>query len=266
MQKELEFRKKPVVVKASQWFKNGDHPDDYAHDVEGLEGGRVRKWTGAYARELGWEGQIVRRYRPFGIKGTMPCEHCAQPMNAHGWIDALEGGHIVCPGDWIITGVKGERYPCKPDVFAATYEQVGEPNAHIDEAAVDSFASAMKLKLAQARAKGRHGWETCHPDALSAMLREHLEKGDPIDVANFCAFLWNKGYGISPLPIGAGSAPFKLPSFNEWHERVYGCPQGDLWGTGRTLGEIQRESFKRLVAWQERCLELIAARSAKESS
>lgn len=31
-------------------------------------------------------------------------------------------GHEVCDGDWIITGVKGERYNCKPDIFAATYE------------------------------------------------------------------------------------------------------------------------------------------------
>jgi hypothetical protein len=30
--------------------------------------------------------------------------------------------HEVTPGDWIITGVKGEVYPCKPDIFAATYE------------------------------------------------------------------------------------------------------------------------------------------------
>ena len=44
-------------------------------------------------------------------------------MHEHGWIDTLEGGHIVCPGDWIITGVKGENYPCKPDIFAATYEE-----------------------------------------------------------------------------------------------------------------------------------------------
>lgn len=43
-------------------------------------------------------------------------------MHEHGWIDTLEGGHIVCPGDWIITGVNGERYPCKPDIFAKTYE------------------------------------------------------------------------------------------------------------------------------------------------
>src|SRR5690606_28069754 len=36
-------------------------------------------------------------------------------------------GHKVCPGDWIITGVKGERYPCKPDIFAQTYEPADAP-------------------------------------------------------------------------------------------------------------------------------------------
>ncbi len=36
----------------------------------------------------------------------------------------LEGEMTVSPGDWVITGVAGERYPCKPDIFAATYEAV----------------------------------------------------------------------------------------------------------------------------------------------
>ena len=39
-----------------------------------------------------------------------------------GWIKTLAGGHIVTSGDWIITGVKGEHYPCKPDIFEMTYE------------------------------------------------------------------------------------------------------------------------------------------------
>lgn len=39
-------------------------------------------------------------------------------------IDTLEGPFTVSEGDWIITGVKGERYPCKPDIFAATYDEV----------------------------------------------------------------------------------------------------------------------------------------------
>lgn len=39
-------------------------------------------------------------------------------------IFTLEGVMTATPGDWIIRGVKGEFYPCKPDIFAATYEEV----------------------------------------------------------------------------------------------------------------------------------------------
>jgi hypothetical protein len=37
-------------------------------------------------------------------------------------IETLEGVHLASPGDWVIRGVKGEYYPCKPDIFAMTYE------------------------------------------------------------------------------------------------------------------------------------------------
>jgi hypothetical protein len=117
-----EYRKKPVVVKAAQWFLNGDHPEDYANNVTGFENGELREWTGAQARDLGWEGQVVRYFRRPDVSGDKRCEHCGEIMHVHGWIDTKEDGHIVCPGDFIITGVQGERYPCKPDIFAATYE------------------------------------------------------------------------------------------------------------------------------------------------
>ncbi len=39
-------------------------------------------------------------------------------------IETLEGTMRAEPGDWIITGINGERYPCKPDIFAKTYEPV----------------------------------------------------------------------------------------------------------------------------------------------
>lgn len=39
-------------------------------------------------------------------------------------IETLEGDHRANVGDWIIKGVQGELYPCKPDIFAATYEEV----------------------------------------------------------------------------------------------------------------------------------------------
>jgi hypothetical protein len=41
-------------------------------------------------------------------------------------IHTLEGNMTASVGDWIIRGVRGEFYPCKPDIFAATYEAVGE--------------------------------------------------------------------------------------------------------------------------------------------
>lgn len=82
---------------------------------------------------------------------------------------------------------------------------------HPDDIAVDRFAAAMKEKLAGARAKGRGGWERpdCTREALSAMLREHVEKGDPRDVANFCMFLHQRGEGIA-APVQVAPQGWKL--------------------------------------------------------
>lgn len=92
-----KYRKKPVVIEASQWFKNGDHPE------------------------------VVYPMPNISPKADIrceSCEKCTKAIGKHGWIDTLEGGHIVCPGNWIITGIKGEYYPCTPDIFEATYEKV----------------------------------------------------------------------------------------------------------------------------------------------
>jgi hypothetical protein len=69
-----------------------------------------------------------------------------------------------------------------------------------DNSVVDLFAQSMKDKLAISAAKGRSGWQTCPPDDLRRMLREHLEKGDPVDVANFAMFLWWLGQSTAPQP------------------------------------------------------------------
>ena len=88
----MRFRKKPVVIEATQWFKDGDHP--------------------AVARfPFGWAIAKAEGYPDYA------------PADL-GIIQTLEGHHQVTPGDWIITGVKGEHYPCKPDIFEATYEKV----------------------------------------------------------------------------------------------------------------------------------------------
>ena len=88
----MKFRKKPVVIEATQWFKHGDHP-------------MVR--TPVDEVNANWSEKLQ------GL-----------PLGSLGLIDTLEGAMYVNPGDWIITGVKGEHYPCKPDIFEATYEAV----------------------------------------------------------------------------------------------------------------------------------------------
>lgn len=57
--------------------------------------------------------------------------HHGHPHAAAGWvkgsyveIGTLEGLMVASPGDWIIKGIKGEFYPCKPDIFEATYDRV----------------------------------------------------------------------------------------------------------------------------------------------
>lgn len=77
-----QYTKKPVTIEAVQ-LKAGEQPSELAADVAS---GRVR-----YVED-----------------GTA-------------LIDTLEGSMIARPGDWIIRGVKGELYPCKPDIFAASY-------------------------------------------------------------------------------------------------------------------------------------------------
>jgi hypothetical protein len=122
----MKFRKKPVVIEATQWFKNGDHPMDYSKAYYGFENGELRQFPPDERKAKQWEGDIVRYYRNPNDNSSRACEKCGQIMHKHGWIDTLEGGHIVCPADWIITGIKGEHYPCKPDIFEATYEPAEE--------------------------------------------------------------------------------------------------------------------------------------------
>jgi len=110
----MKYRKKPIVIEAHQWFKNGDHPEDNCETFTDSE-------TESYFQG---EGHIVRYYRTPELDGQNKCQKCGNIMHNHGWIDTFEGGHIVCPGDWIITGVAGEHYPCKPDIFTKSYEKV----------------------------------------------------------------------------------------------------------------------------------------------
>lgn len=88
----MKFRKKPIMIEAEQWF-----PHRPVEDV---------------IFPVGSDGRDIDFHELHGPN--------------KGLIETLEGPHIVSPGDWIITGVAGEKYPCKPDIFNATYEPVEE--------------------------------------------------------------------------------------------------------------------------------------------
>lgn len=88
-----KFRKKPVVIEAVQLQRRFGWPDWFHQAVT--------------------ENLIVTHgLGKFG-EGPVSCS-----------IKTLEGEMVANEGDWIIKGVKGEIYPCKPDIFAATYEPV----------------------------------------------------------------------------------------------------------------------------------------------
>lgn len=93
----MKFRKKPVVIEAEQW----------------VIGNRsvVLRFLGGTGEERSYDETETFRIDPNQID--------------HGLIiKTLEGNHMASIGDWIIKGVKGEFYPCKPDIFTATYEPV----------------------------------------------------------------------------------------------------------------------------------------------
>lgn len=81
------------------------------------------------------------------------------------------------------------------------YEEEKRQSAEIwnDRKAVDNFAKVMKNKLEKKVEEGRGGWSdksTCSNEFLSALLREHVEKGDPVDVANIAMMIHQRGESI----------------------------------------------------------------------
>lgn len=96
----MQYRKKPVVIDAILW----DGTEKCMHEV-------VLPFFGDISK-LPNDGTHVNP----GLGYTPPTGELDIPT--------LEGVMTAKPGDWIIKGVKGEFYPCKPDIFEATYDKV----------------------------------------------------------------------------------------------------------------------------------------------
>lgn len=97
----MKYRKKPVIIEAFQY--NGD--------LKGSDGQYYAPDWAVHAFE-----ENVMYYGSFDA-ATPPCEL---------FIKTLEGVHHVSVSDYVIKGVQGELYPCKPDIFEKTYEAVEE--------------------------------------------------------------------------------------------------------------------------------------------
>lgn len=95
------YRKKPVVVEAIRF-------DAYTMALS--------PWRGAPKGGEVWQW-LVERGADFDLDQI-------EPGPAFLVIRTLEGPMRAHVGDWIIKGIKGELYPCKPDIFEATYEPV----------------------------------------------------------------------------------------------------------------------------------------------
>lgn len=110
------YRKKPVVVEARQLV-------DSNGDMHGVYQWIEKNTLGSFENTLGsFEPMAVIEGRePYPESGVS-----IDPRDGRLIVSTLEGLHWAEPGDWIIRGVQGEFYPCKPDIFEATYEAVDD--------------------------------------------------------------------------------------------------------------------------------------------
>ena len=105
------YRKKSRLLEATQWFKNGDHPQDQSLEIE-----RPGSSPGLT------EGKVVKHFRSLNIPGGRFCAQCGNVMEEHGLLDGLNGEETVCPGDYIVTDQKGNYYVLKSVDFEAKFE------------------------------------------------------------------------------------------------------------------------------------------------
>lgn len=97
----LKPKRFPVLVR---WYRNGDHPLDYAKDIVEPDGKTIIYGEGQ--KTLGWEGQVVRRFRSPDVRGRDMCQECTYDYDEHGWLDIrpIEGfdmSTMICPGTTI---------------------------------------------------------------------------------------------------------------------------------------------------------------------
>lgn len=105
----MKYRKRPVIVDAQQWWP----PSDSRHDPTMLSHRKGNSVTPGDYRQTGDIYCFCEGAGP-GFGGDIYFIRVGGPND----------NVMIHPGDWIITGVQGEKYPCKPDIFEMTYEPI----------------------------------------------------------------------------------------------------------------------------------------------
>ncbi len=112
-----KYRRKPLVVEATQWFKNGDHPEDFCKPLRPDD---------PTCTEL-TPGKVVRPYHDPGVPGGMGCPKCGKRMSSHEQMVSVKGSGQVCPGDQIVTNPDtGNRWVERPNAFRRAYKEIVE--------------------------------------------------------------------------------------------------------------------------------------------
>lgn len=110
----MKYKKKPALIDATQWFRNGDHPQDRSVPIKRNGGSDGRS-----------EGKVVRYFQSTNIPGSRFCSECGNVMQHHGMIHpdvAVNEDEIVHPGDYIVTNRKGKYFAQRSEQFEAMYE------------------------------------------------------------------------------------------------------------------------------------------------
>lgn len=89
----------------------------------GSEGGDVLRFRKKPVEVEAWRNDADDNTMPEWAKAAVLIRNDGSFL-----VNTIEGGLVARPGDWLIRGVQGEVYPCKPDIFEATYEPAGESN------------------------------------------------------------------------------------------------------------------------------------------
>ena len=158
----MKYRKKPVVIDAIQWTGNN-----------------------------------VEELKSFALSSS-----CKIIFNGDVYIETLEGLMFVTINDWVIKGIKNELYPCKPDIFDATYELV-EPSTRIGTSQGSSRISSI-------------GYKEIVPEVPLSVFKDSIEISDekaykPSCVEDDCWWECVKCGANSTSPFGEHKVTFRGP-------------------------------------------------------